>query len=125
MNRRQDGPLEKSLDVLMNRKSCCSSRKPDDDSSAVQPLAQLLSKTTIAIIFMLASLSLSMLGRQSSENRSVLDGRGTTPAQEQHMDTGDAPALTPAQIEEQIRQIQERQQDAPADDATLESMPFE
>ena len=81
---------------------------------------------TFAIIFMVASLGLSMMGRSSPENRSVMDERATTPVQEQLIDTSDAPALTPAQIEEQIRQIQERQQDiSPAEETLLESTPFE
>jgi preprotein translocase subunit SecG len=89
------------------------------------PASFLTRVTTVgAVIFMLTSLGLSMMNdSRTTENRSVLDGLATTPALEP--DANVTPALTPAQIEEQIRKIQERQHDAPADDATPESTPFE
>jgi len=83
--------------------------------------------TVVAIIFMLTSIGLSMMGENRSTNdRSILDDRATTPAQEQKTDSGAAPTSipTPAQIEEEIRLIQEQQQTSPAN-TTLESAPFD
>jgi len=75
--------------------------------------------TVVAIIFMLTSIGLSMMGekRSATEDRSILEtsGRTSAPAQEQKPETGDVPAYvpTPEQIEEQIRQIQENQDAVP------------
>ena len=75
--------------------------------------------TVVAIIFMLTSIGLSMMGSNRVVDRSILDTPGTTPspAQQQNLDTDTAPGYvpTPEQIEEQIRQIQEQQQTLPAD----------
>jgi len=75
--------------------------------------------TVVAIIFMLTSIGLSMMGNNRVEDRSILDTLGTTPspAQQQNLDTDTAPDYvpTPDQIEEQIRQIQEQQQTLPSD----------
>jgi len=84
--------------------------------------------TAAAIIFMVTSIGLSIMGeRQSVDNKSILETSGSTStqAQEQNTDTGSAPTSvpTPAQIEEQIRQIQEQQQTVPA--GTMESTPGE
>jgi len=75
--------------------------------------------TVVAIIFMVTSIGLSMMGgRRAAEDKSILEtsGRASAPAQEQKTDTGATPTSipTPAQIEEQIKQIQEKQQAAPA-----------
>ena len=85
--------------------------------------ASFLTRVTwvLAIIFMLNALGLSMMNdRRSTENRSILEtsGKPTDQGQEPKADTGAAPTSipTPAQIEEEIRQIQERQQDIPMDD---------
>jgi preprotein translocase subunit SecG len=85
--------------------------------------------TVVAVVFMLTSIGLSMMGeRRSAEDKSILEtsGRTSSPAQEQKTDTGGASTYvpTPEQIEEQIRQIQENQQAAPAD-TTPESAPAE
>ena len=75
--------------------------------------------TVVAVIFMVTSIGLSMMGeRRSADDRSVLDGR-SSPVQEQNTDTDTSPAFipTPEQIEEQIKQIQEKQQAVPADTA--------
>jgi len=75
--------------------------------------------TVVAIIFMLTSIGLSMMGarRSSVDERSILDTseRTTTATQEQNTEAGDVPAYvpTPEQIEEQIRQLQENQQAIP------------
>jgi len=76
--------------------------------------------TVVAVIFMVTSIGLSMMGaRRSADDKSILDTSGKTsaPAQEQNTDTNAAPSSvpTPDQIEEQIRQIQENQKSAPAD----------
>ena len=73
--------------------------------------------TVVAVIFMLTSIGLSMMGeRRSADDRSVMDGR-SSPVQEQSTETGTAPASIPTleQIEEQIKQIQEEGQTVPAD----------
>jgi preprotein translocase subunit SecG len=77
--------------------------------------------TVVAIIFMVTSIGLSLMGgKRSVDDKSILEtsGRASAPAQEQQKtDTNAAPASipTPDQIEEQIRQIQENRQTAPAD----------
>ena len=77
--------------------------------------------TAVAVIFMVTSISLAMMGdrRATTPDRSILDERATTPVQEQQTDTNVVPTSvpTPEQIEEQIKQIQEQQQSAPADTA--------
>ena len=78
--------------------------------------------TVVAVIFMLTSIGLSIMSdRRSAEDKSILETSGKTsvPAQEQKTDTEPAsvPTPTPAQIEEQIKQIQEKQQADPADTA--------
>jgi len=85
--------------------------------------------TVVAIIFMITSIGLSMMGgRRAAEDKSILEtsGRASSPVQEQKTDTNAAPASipTPEQIEEQIKQIQEKQQSAPAA-TTPESAPAE
>ena len=86
--------------------------------------------TAVAIIFMVTSIGLSIMGerRSSEDDKSILDnsGRTSTSTQEQKTNTGAAPTIvpTPDQIEEQIRQIQENQQNAPTD-VTPESAPVE
>ena len=72
--------------------------------------------TVVAIIFMLTSMGLSMMGeRRSADERSILEtsGRPLDPVQEQDMDTDVVQPETPAQIDEMIRQIQEKQQANP------------
>ena len=77
--------------------------------------------TVVAIVFMLTSIGLSMMGERRSveENRSILEtsGKTSTPAQEQKTDTNSAPEfiLTPDQIEEEMKRIQEQHQAVPAD----------
>jgi len=70
--------------------------------------------TTVAIIFMLTSIGLSMMGERRAEDKSILEK--SAPAQEQKTGTEPAsvPTPTPAQ-EEEIKQIQEKQQTDPAD----------
>ena len=80
--------------------------------------------TVVAIVFMVTSIGLSIMGqrRSATDERSILDTSGKTPAaQEQRPETGDVPTYvpTPAQIEEQIRQLQENQQAVP-EEATPE-----
>lgn len=83
------------------------------------PASFLTRMTTVAaIIFMLTSISLSMMGERKLDNKSILDttGKPSAPAQEQKPETDAAPGYipTPEQINEQIRQIQEQQQNVPA-----------
>ena len=84
--------------------------------------------TVVAIIFMLTSIGLSMMGeRRSADDRSILETSGrpsAAPAEEQDTGTTSTYVPTPEQIEEQIRQIQEEQQAAPGD-VTPESIPGE
>jgi len=73
--------------------------------------------TVVAIIFMLTSIGLSLMGgNRSIDDKSILEtsGRTSSPVQEQKTDSGAAPTSipTPAQIEEEIRLIQEQQQQA-------------
>ena len=73
--------------------------------------------TVVAIIFMLTSIGLSLMGgNRSIDDKSILEtsGRTSSPVQEQKTDSGVAPTSipTPAQIEEEIRLIQEQQQQA-------------
>ena len=77
--------------------------------------------TVVAIIFMVTSISLSMMGgRRSTNNESVMD-RKSSPVQERKTDTNAVPVSIPTQeqIEEEMRRIQENEQAAPAD-ATAE-----
>ena len=84
--------------------------------------------TVAAITFMLTSLGLSMMGerRISAADRSVFDERAVTPVQGQETgaDASTSP-LTPAQIEEEMRRIEERLQATPADSIAPESTPGE
>jgi preprotein translocase subunit SecG len=77
--------------------------------------------TAVAVIFMVTSISLAMMGdrRATTSDRSILDERATTPVQEQQTDTNVVPTSvpTPEQIEEQIKQIQEQQQSVPEEPA--------
>jgi preprotein translocase subunit SecG len=84
--------------------------------------------TVVAIIFMVTSIGLSLMGeRRSADDKSILEtsGRTSAPVEEQKTDSNAAPASvpTPDQIEEQIRKIQENQQAVP--DTTPESTPVE
>ena len=70
--------------------------------------------TVVAIIFMVTSIGLSMMGeRRVADDKSILETSGkTSPAvEEQKTDTSAAPTSvpTPEQIEEQIRQLQDQQ----------------
>jgi len=78
--------------------------------------------TAVAVIFMLTSIGLSMMGNKSAGDKSILEtsGRSSGPAQEQNTDTAPAYIPTPEQIEEEIRQLQERQEAVPADIIRLE-----
>ena len=71
--------------------------------------------TVVAVIFMLTSIGLSMMGeRRSGDDRSILETSGrSSPVQEQQTDTGTAPAYipTPEQIEEEMRRILDKQSD--------------
>ena len=75
--------------------------------------------TVVAIVFMLTSISLSMMGeRRAGDDKSILETSGrSVPVQEQNADTNAAPVSipTPEQINEQIKQYQENQQAAPID----------
>ena len=70
--------------------------------------------TVVAIIFMVTSIGLSMMGeRRVADDKSILEtsGRSSTAVEEQKTDTSVAPTSvpTPEQIEEQIRQFQDQQ----------------
>ena len=76
--------------------------------------------TVVAVIFMVTSIGLSMMGERRSEiDKSILDERATPAVQEQQTDPSAVPVSvpTPEQIEEQIKQIQEQQQATPAETA--------
>jgi len=75
--------------------------------------------TVVAIVFMVTSISLSIMGgSRTTDDKSILETSGRTlPVQEQKTDTNAAPVSIPTQeqIEEEMRRIQENQQEAPAD----------
>jgi len=82
--------------------------------------------TVVAIVFMVTSISLSMMGeRRSTDDKSVLDDfmKTSAPAQEPKSDTGGAPISIPTleQIEAERRQIEERQQQANPEAAPQEA----
>jgi preprotein translocase subunit SecG len=78
--------------------------------------------TAVAVIFMLTSIGLSMMGERSSGDKSILETSGRTSGSTQEPGTDTAPAYipTPEQIEEEIRQLQDRQEAVPADIIILE-----
>jgi len=82
------------------------------------PASFLSRMTTVAaVVFMLTSIGLALLAEKNApENKSILEtsGKAAAPADEKKPVTAPQSVPTPAQIEEQIKQIQEQQQSAPS-----------
>ncbi|MDR1728070.1 MAG: preprotein translocase subunit SecG [Acidobacteriota bacterium] len=84
------------------------------------PASFLSRMTTVAaVIFMVTSVGLSMMTeRRAADDSSILDTGKATVQEEKKQEGADGKsdnaAPSPAQIEEQMRQIQEKQQSAPA-----------